>query len=359
MKRVGAAGAIAAVAATILIAIAASSIHLGPGANRRSASDVDASRGLRGLLENYDGGDYAAIARDPTLAHPDIYRTRSEAAYREQRPLFGELGWIVSLGNPDRVPVALAVLSVLSTAFAVTALGVVLGRRGISEFFALGLFALPGVLVIVYDMMPELLQLGFLTVGLLAWEATPRRRSHWAIVAFTLAALTRESSLLVPLVLMVFELPRIRTRTARSVQLLAIPFIVYAGWITFVRVRVGAWPFDSPSRNLTVVPFEGLVRALRDSPERGSTALWLGVGLFVFGYALVKGRRTVWLATAAAFAVMGVFLGSVVWQRPDYFGRVLLPLYAYSAIVLGSALWDRRSLVTLHRARTPAGSGVS
>jgi hypothetical protein len=86
---------------------------------------------------------------------------------------------------------------------------------------------------------------------------------------------------------------------------------------------------------------------------------WIAVGVVMLAGAVVLGRRDIWYGTAIAFAVMGVFLGWNVWQRPDDFGRVLLPLYAYSAIVVGSALWDRRSLVTLQRARTPAGSGVS
>lgn len=360
MKRVVAAGMIAAIAATLLIAIAAGSIHLGTNATARSASDVDSGRGLLGLLENYDGRDYAAISRDPTLARPEIYGVRTEAAYREQRPLFGWLGWIGSLGEPDRVPITLAALSVLSATFAVMTLGVALARHGMSEFFALGVFALPGVLAIVYNMMPELLQLGLLAVGLLAWEMTSRGNRRWAIVALTVAAFTRESSLLVPVVLIATELPRIRTRSARrSVALLTIPFVAYAGWIAFVRVRVGAWPFHPQSRPLTAVPFQGLVRALRTSPDRTSTAVWLAVGVVVLAYALVKGRRTPWLGTACVFALMGVFLGSVVWQRPDFFGRVLLPFYAFGAVAAGSALFESGAFVTLRRDRSSARSGIA
>ena len=357
MRRIAIAGAIAAIAATVLIAVAANSVHIEASATERVSSKWHSTRGLAALLENYDGGDYAVIGRDPTLARPEVYRTLDAAAYRAQRPLFGELAWVGSLGNPDRVPITLAVLSVLSTAFAVMALGALLVRRGISPFFALGVFALPGVLTIVYDMMPELLQLGLLTVGLLAWESRPRH-ARWAIVAFTLAALTRESSLLVPIVLIAMELPRIRTRSAlRAMQGLAIPFIAYASWIVFIRVRVGAWPMSARSGRLTGVPFGGLVNALEHSPNRSAAALWAAIGMFVLVVALVRGRRNAWYFTAIAFAVMGVFLGWSVWQRPDYFGRVLLPLYAYGAIVAGSALWAaHRPFVTLDRARSPVRS---
>jgi hypothetical protein len=357
MKRILAAGAIAAVAAILLIAVAASSVRIDAPATSRARTERHSIRGLAALLENYDGGDYATIARDPTLARPDVYRTRAEAAYREQRPLFGELAWVGSLGDPDRVPITMAVLSVLSAAFAVMALGALLLRRRISPFFALGVFALPGVLTVAYDMMPELLQLGLITVGLLAWETQPRAHTRLAIVAFTLAALTRESSLLVPLVLLAIEIPRIRTReSGRAIRLLTTPFVAYAGWIVFIRVRVGVWPMSARAGRLTTVPFGGLVDALRHSPYRDTTLRWAVVGVLVFACSLIWGRRDLWYGTSIAFAGMAVFLGWNVWQRPDYFGRVLLPLYAYSAIVLGSALWDRRPFVTLHRARSPARS---
>ena len=359
MKRILAAGVIAAAAAALLIALAASSIRLDEPPTSRALTEPHSSRGLSALLENYDGGDYAAIARDPTLARPEVYPSPAAAAYREQRPLLGELAWVVSLGDPDRVPIAMALLSVVSTGFAVAALGALLARRGLSPFLALGVFALPGVLVTLYDMMAELLQLGFITVGLLAWETRPRR-TRWAIAAFACAALTRETSLLVPAVLIAMDLPRVRRRPGwPTIQLLLVPFVAYAGWIIFLRVRVGAWGFAARSGRITPVPLGGLVHSFRYSPYRASAVPWIAVGLVVLAGAVALGRRDIWYGTAIAFAVMGVFLGWNVWQRPDDFGRVLLPLYAYSAIVLGSALWDRRSLVTLHRARTPAGSGVT
>src|SRR4051812_49293296 len=149
MRRIAIAGAIAAVAAVVLIAVAAHTIRVEKTANERVAMQPGSHRGLAALLETYDGGDYAVIARDPTLARPEEYKTRAAAAYRAQRPLFGELAWAGSLGNPDRVPITLAVLSVLSTAFAVTALGALLTRRGLSPFVALGVFVLPGALTVV------------------------------------------------------------------------------------------------------------------------------------------------------------------------------------------------------------------
>ncbi len=166
--------------------------------------------------------------------------------------------------------------------------------------------------------------------------------------------------MLVPLALIAIELPRIRTSAARhAVRLLAIPIAVYVGWITFVRIRVGAWPFTARSGRLTPVPFGGVVHTIRYSPYRGSAVPWIALAVLLVVGAVMRGRHDAWFATAIAFAVMGVFLGWNVWQRPDDFGRVLLPLYAYSVILIASALWEQRTFVTLQRARTPAESGVA
>jgi len=70
MKRIAAAGAIAAVAAAVLISVAAGSIRIDGSATERLPSKPERTRGLAALLENYDGGDYAVIGRDPTLARP-------------------------------------------------------------------------------------------------------------------------------------------------------------------------------------------------------------------------------------------------------------------------------------------------
>ena len=64
------------------------------------------------------------------------------------------------------------------------------------------------------------------------------------MTALTLAALTRESMLLVPLVLVLLELRRDPSRaTVRRVSPLLVPFAAYGAWIVFVHVRVGSWPF--------------------------------------------------------------------------------------------------------------------
>jgi hypothetical protein len=302
-------------------------------------------RGLCGLLAHGDGQAYAGIARDPAVGHPDGLETIPEAAYRDQRPLFGELAWAVSLGDPQRVPSALAILSVVSAALAATALAVALGERGVNPFFALGIFALPAGSDVISGMTPELLEIAFVTFAILAWERKPRR-TGWAIAALCLAALTRESMLLVPLGFAVLEARRIREfdRSARvALGALALPFACYGAWIGYVKHRLGYWPWEHRTQRLTAIPFGGLVDQLRHSGDWASTAALVVFGAALVGYTLIRGRHGGFYTTVVALALLAPFLGPAVWRHSADFGRVLLPVYAFSAVLVLAELHARRS----------------
>lgn len=77
-----------------------------PGGLRPSVTLFDRpADGLESVLARGDGQTFAALAQDPTLARPEVFRgPPAEAAYRAQRPLLGWLAWALSGGQPDRVP---------------------------------------------------------------------------------------------------------------------------------------------------------------------------------------------------------------------------------------------------------------
>jgi hypothetical protein len=339
-------GIVGTVIAALLIVFAAHAIHVAPAPERgsRVATHADARGpvGLSALLGGGDGQAYAAIARDPSLARPELLAGKAEYAYRAQRPLFGELGWVVSLGRPHRVPLALAILSAISAGLAVAALALLLQRRGIPGGYALAIFVVPAALGIVWGMTPEILEVALITTGILAWTARPKRLVGVAVIAFTLAALTRESMLLVPVALAWLEVWRKPERsTVRALRPLIIPFVAYVAWISFVRVRLGVWPFEARSQRLTLVPFAGLVHSVQHSSDQWTAVAWVVIGLLVVVSALWWGRHDELYAVVVAFLVMAPFLGADVWRRPADFGRVLFPLIVYSAVLVLDALWHR------------------
>ncbi|MGO9874259.1 MAG: hypothetical protein ACLPVY_10710 [Acidimicrobiia bacterium] len=340
-REVLASGVIGVFVASLLLALGAHAIHVAP-APERSGAGAESSVGLRALLGAGDGQAYAAIARDPTLARPQALASKPEFAYRAQRPLFGEAGWLVSLGDPNLVPLALGALDALAAGLVVIALGALLARADIPPRYALGIFAIPGAIGIVWGMTPELLELAFITAGVLGWTAKPKPKIAFAVTAFTFAALTRESMLLVPLALMVLALKTSRSgATLRRLRPLVFPFVAYAAWITVVRLRVGYWPFAARANRLTFIPFSGLEHAIQHSSDRWTALAWIVIGLLVVASALGWGKRDEWYAIVVSFLVLAPFLGSDVWRRPADFGRVLLPLSAYSAALVLDAWWER------------------
>ncbi|MFN8036522.1 MAG: hypothetical protein U0V73_11355 [Acidimicrobiia bacterium] len=63
------------------------------------------SSSLEKALALGDGMAYAALARDPTLARPELFRPAAYvAAYRAERPLYAYVTWIGSGDRRGRYP---------------------------------------------------------------------------------------------------------------------------------------------------------------------------------------------------------------------------------------------------------------
>src|SRR6185295_4483929 len=84
-----------------------------------------------------DGQAFAALAQDPLLERPGVIKAEGEYSYRAQRPLWGYLAWMASLGHADLTGWALAALTILSCGLACGAAASLLAERGASPWWAL------------------------------------------------------------------------------------------------------------------------------------------------------------------------------------------------------------------------------
>ena len=230
-------------------------------------------------LAKGDGQAFAAIARDPLLSRPKVLATPEIFAYREQRPLWGYLAWALSLGQAPWVGIALAVLTALSVGAACAVTAFLLLERGLSPGWSL-LVPIVG-LESLSELTPELLAFALLGLGIVLWQ---RQRTFGAVLALSAAALTRETMLIAVAALglwLLFEHPRRASAAAfRAVVPLSIPLCAYAIWITFVRVRIGAWP-SGASQGRFALPGTGLAQAVIDRAAAPTILPWLLVGLIV------------------------------------------------------------------------------
>lgn len=308
------------------------------------------------LIVQSDGQAFASLARDPLLRRPEVFRTAEEAAYRAQRPLFGWLAWAGAVGRSGWVPPAMAALSVLGTGAAVAAAAELLRDRGAPRWPALLVLLLPGTYAALSYLGPEPVALALGLWGLVLWEREPARWLPWTIL-LTLATLTRETLLVVPVALLLWSVAHRR----RPWLPLLVPGGAIAAWWAVLHLRLGAVPTDAGDDRLTL-PFAGLVESITSA---GSDV----VGLVVYGTllagltvgAVVLARRDDALLWVLVLHVgLAAVLGPLVWDSWYYFGRVLLPAYVLGVVlVAGRVLGDEGRALTAARTAASATAGWS
>ncbi len=134
---------------------------------------------LETMIDVGDGQAWAALGRDPTYSHPEVfYEGTTEFVYRAQRPLPGWLIWALSAGRPALVPFALIGVTCVGMGVLVWAAvrtAAAFGRRA-EQGALVGL--LPGAVFTVLYLGPDLLVLGAALAGTCAWHrGSPRDRA--------------------------------------------------------------------------------------------------------------------------------------------------------------------------------------
>jgi hypothetical protein len=339
----------AALAAGIVVVLAIGAGGQAPvrvGAFTTSYDQRELHDPLEILIVQSDGQAFASLARDPTLARPEVFRTPAEASYRSSRPLLGWMAWALSAGRPSAVPAALALLAVAGTGLAASGLARLLIERDTTPWPAVLVAVLPGTYSALTYLGPEPLCLGLLAWGIWAWT-TPDRRTGLATALFCLAALTRETALLVPLALGAHELwaTRRERRPLRELGLLALaaPFVVLLTWFAVLNARVGAWPTDAGEGRLTH-PLGGLLEATGQwEAPRDELLLLVLAGLLVVTV-LWRCRGDVLAWVVGAHVAFALLLGDRVWRSWQFYGRVLLPLFAFGFVAVLSRLLPAREV---------------
>lgn len=326
-------GAVLSTAMVLLWLAGLAGTTTGGGLYVRTFDYTDAP--LEVAIARGDGQAYAAIATDPTLSRPAVFRGGAEeAAYRAQRPLLSYAAWALSGGRSQLVPLALAILFVAGQSLSIAAFATLLELRGSRPALALLLLALPPSLAALQWFGPEALGLGLVMGGLLALRRSGWRASAGAAVLFSLAGLTRESYLVVPLVLALLALVR-RNRLVATGIIMAIPGILWLVWGSIVRVRLGSWPWAAGDCRLAERPFSGLMEGSRYWPPRPllTAGVLLSIIVIICGCIVFRPRDDLtWIVVG--FAVLGALMGDCVWRRWEDFSRPLLPLYAFGLLAL-------------------------
>jgi hypothetical protein len=277
-----------------------------------------------------DGQQFYAVARDPF--HPRaVAPSLDTPRYRYQRPLYPLLAWLLhpSGGGPGLVVafVAVSLAGLFLGGLAMGALSDVL--RG-PPWLALLYPLLPGSVWAVTSSVADGLAVSLCLVTIVA---TIRGHSRLAWVAAVAAVLTRETTILVPLALLLAR------RRREDLPLLILPGLAIAAWLVVVRLAVPAGGL--PSEHL-VLPFTGLVDAMRTRWLHGkeligmaSTLSAVVAGAFVL--ARHRGPAELRWVIAVQLAFLSVCSGAVLGD--DFGGTrstLLLLAVALAALVVGT-----------------------
>jgi hypothetical protein len=193
----------------------------------------------------YDGQYAYFIALDPLHAAPSL----DKPVYRYSHILYPLLARAVALGEPTRVPAALLLVNLAAIFVSTLALAILLRRAGRRPMLALLFAFFPGVAIAFNRDLNELVGFAFALSGAVVLDWRSRWRIASAIALFGLGALSRETVLLLPAGLALWNAYD-RSLWRRSAALLVVPALPYLAWRAVLLAWLGrdgdAPPFLAP-----------------------------------------------------------------------------------------------------------------
>lgn len=168
----------------------------------------------------YDGHFAYQIALRGSQAVPFL----DVPAYRYQRILYPLISRILSLGQAGLVPWVLISVNIAAIAVGTWAVEKLLAHYGVSRWYALiyGLYG--GNFVALRTNLTEPLAYTLVALAILAWE---KERRWWAVAAFSLAALTKEVTLIFAVAYAFYTLWQKDWRWTVTLAAAGVPYAVY------------------------------------------------------------------------------------------------------------------------------------
>ena len=316
---------------------------------------------------HFDGVYFYTIALDP-FARLNLHNRIDRFEYRYGHPGYG---WIASLlamgilGDPERVPAALLLVSLAGMGLAGWAVSRIAVQVGRSPWWGLMVAVNPGLVLSVTSLTSEPVGVALAATGLLLWL---RGSVAPACALLAAACLVKEPFLLVPAGLFVWEgLELLRHRRQREVVVrlaaLAACALPLALWYAYLRLHLGVFPFER-SPDFFGVPLAGWFDSLRraevllssGASQIGSVAitlLWIVAAALLVGLVrALRFRSPLDLMFLGAAALAAVFNWLLLLYPKDLLRELILPLLLLPAVV-GTVDWmERRASQTSGNARS-------
>lgn len=278
----------------------------------------------------HDGKFFFIQANDPLFLDPDnhaVYLDRP--TYRAQRMLFPLLA-----GGFGILPATVIQWTMLLVNVGAVALGGWATARLAQEMGGtpwLGLaFALN--IGVISDMMIGGAGILALALGVLGVLALERERLWQAVGWLTVAALTREVMLLFVAGVGLLALKRIGWR---ALWVGVVPGMATVAWAAYLRIRIPDASIASDVRELSGLPFQGIIEAIPRWADRAIDPLVAGILLLLGVVLLVRSIVTPTYIGwgSVGFFIMSLFLSDLVWGRYFDITRALAPVMTAYVLV--------------------------
>jgi hypothetical protein len=261
-------------------------VRVGTRFSERTHSNAQDPQGSTG----YDGQFYYYMAQD--LAQG--WRHMDVPAYRYQRVLYPLVVRFLSLPDERLLPWAMVWVNLVSVSAGVAIVEGLLVAQGISRWYALpvGLFA--GQVFPVAAALAEPLALCLALAAVLLFA---RGRWLWSAILFALAALTKETHLILVAAYVAYMLRQ--GQAGRALTVGAIAGAPFGVWQAILRLWLGAWGLGAGGAGATpfqYVPFGALLSLARVS--------WAILGVFAAVLVPIVIVPTVWAIGTAGRAIL-------------------------------------------------------
>lgn len=311
---------------------------------------VPAELVVRPDSNGYDGQFVYRLALNPlTSVRTEFGITLDSPAYRQQRIALPAAAWVVHTLTPLPVGVALLLVSggaLLAAIWFAAHLAMSYGR---APWWGLAIALPPGVVVSLALDLNEPLAWSLGLAGLWAFR---ERRWAWGALAFSGAVLARETMIVIPAGLGIWQLARVarhRPVQVPAMRWLLVPLAVLVGWQALLWARWGALPFTAGAGNVGT-PLVGLLRSLfggelKSAPGLSQNpllhAVWVLERLWllaVFLYAALAVRRSrLDGGTRMAWALATLLaLSSAAWTHDAQFLRATNEGICLSLLLAGA-----------------------
>jgi hypothetical protein len=285
----------------------------------------------------YDSQFFWAISMDPFLQNPQVAQSLDAPSYRYQRVFFPFLVWLVC-PSVSQLPYYLLAVNVAGWLVGVSAV------LRLSRYYQIG-WKLPVLMFatnagIIFSLIHPLADLWATVLILLALSCWVEERYVYACLCFALAGLTKETTVLVPASIVLFNIVRRRIWFEKENVVLCLAVVPMLLWQEFIHHRLGVWAWQQSMNNFDY-PYFAIVKVTVRSLDRDAFTSGMTLLFCLLTIVCVRFWGNLLGMLAYVQAVFFSFLGTAIVEGIGSASRASILFYLFFVFSVLAPARDR------------------